>query len=93
MAPRRQPYSLAAVSRREDTFSEGLRNDEKRKNEQGLTKPEETEGSYQDHLFLILCENLATSAMMGDGTREDNESVCSFAPRGEGEKTQGQRSA
>jgi hypothetical protein len=34
-----------------------------------LTEPEEAEGAYQDHFFLVLCENLATSAMMGDDTR------------------------
>ena len=32
------------------------------------TEPEEAEGPYQDHFFLILCENLAASAMVLDGT-------------------------
>jgi hypothetical protein len=31
----------------------------------GLTEPEEAERAYQDHFLLILCENLATPAMMG----------------------------
>ncbi len=35
----------------------------------GLTKPEEAESAYQDHFLLILCENLATPAMMGDDTK------------------------
>jgi hypothetical protein len=39
------------------------------KNGLGLTKPEESKRAYQDHLLLILCENLATSAMMGDSTK------------------------
>ncbi len=52
----------------------------------GLTEPEETECAYQDHFLLILCEDLATPAMMGDDTRSrDEESVSrhvpSFAPR------------
>lgn len=35
----------------------------------GLTEPEEAERAYQDHFLLILCENLATPAMMGYDTR------------------------
>jgi hypothetical protein len=35
-----------------------------------LTKPEKTKGPYQDHFFLILCENLAISTVVGDGTRK-----------------------
>ena len=34
--------------------------------ENGLTKPKETKCAYQDHFFLILCENLPIPAMVGD---------------------------
>jgi hypothetical protein len=57
-----------------------------------LTEPEEAKGAYQDHLLLILCENLATSAMMGNNTRRKgflkNRNQCSAGSTGVGEKRQ-----
>ena len=41
----------------------------KKETDLGLTEPEEAERAYQDHFLLILCENLATPAMMGYDTR------------------------
>lgn len=35
----------------------------------GHTEPEEAKGPYQDHFLLVLCENLATSAVVGDDAR------------------------
>ena len=35
----------------------------------GLTKTEEAKCPYQDHFFLVLCENLATSTMVRNGAR------------------------
>jgi hypothetical protein len=32
----------------------------------GLTEPKETKSAYQDHFFLILCENLPVTAMVSD---------------------------
>ena len=49
----------------------------------GLTEPEEAEGPYQDHFFLVLCEKLAISAMMGDDTtRKGLRNQFTVAPRG-----------
>jgi hypothetical protein len=56
-----------------------------------LTEPEEAESAYQDHFFLILCENLATSAMMGNDTtrkgcflKENSESAFRWLHRNRG---------
>jgi hypothetical protein len=64
----------------------------KKKPNLGLTEPEETERSYQDHFLLILCENLATPAMMGYDTRmKDGKGISvtfpSSTPRGGKEAT------
>jgi hypothetical protein len=32
----------------------------------GLTEPKETKSAYQDHFFLILCENLPVPVMVRD---------------------------
>jgi hypothetical protein len=45
-----------------------------------LTKPEEAKCPYQDHFFLVLCENLATSTMVGNGART-KELINLFARR------------
>src|SRR6266849_2467070 len=47
--------------------------EQKRKLGVELTEPEEAERAYQDHFLLILCENLATPAMMGYDTKTKDE--------------------
>jgi hypothetical protein len=44
----------------------------------GLTEPKETKSAYQNHFFLILCENLPVPAMVSDNAIAGRQNQCSY---------------